>query len=139
MKEVIELCYTKSREEVERMIRKAGGLVSYCGTNDARKVEEMMLNGDKKATLALEAFAYQVAKSIAQLSIVTNGELDAIVLTGGIAHSKVITEMIEQRVKFIAPIYKVPGEEELKALANGALRAYIGEEPTHQFKNNIKL
>lgn len=133
LKEIISLCYQYSEEEVVNLTRKNGGLVSYFGTTDARKVEEMAHSGDKKAQTVLKALAYQVAKGIGQLSVVLSGDVDAIILTGGLANSKYITSMIQKRVEFIAPVYLVPGEEELLALAKGARRVLKNEEEAHVF------
>lgn len=134
LKDVIPLCYEYSQKEVNDMLRKKGGLVSYFGTNDARTVEEKAKNGDQKAKTVLEAMAYQIAKGIGQLATVTAGEIDGIILTGGLAHSDYITGMVKDRVSFIAPVFRVPGEEELLALAQGARRALNGQEKAHVFE-----
>ena len=93
----------------------------------------MIENGDEYAKLIYEALAYQVAKNIGELSTVVNGSVDAIIITGGMAYSKLLTGWITERVKFIAPIVIVPGENELEALANGGLRVLKGEEKVHRF------
>lgn len=134
LKEVIPLCYEHTQEEVLNMTRKNGGLISYFGTNDAREVEALAHAGDKKAKIVLKALAYQVAKGIGQLGVVLSGEVDAIILTGGLAHSKYITGMIKKRVESIGPVYLVPGEVELLALAKGAGRVLRGEEVANVFR-----
>lgn len=134
LKEIIPLCYEYTQEEVLNMTRKNGGLISYFGTNDAREVEALAHSGDKKAEIVLKALAYQVAKGIGQLGVVLSGEVDAIILTGGLAHSKYITGMIKKRVESIAPVYLVPGEVELLALAKGARRVLRGEEVANVFR-----
>ncbi|MFA5179892.1 MAG: butyrate kinase [Syntrophales bacterium] len=105
-----------------------GGLTAYLGTTDAQQVEEMIKGGDEKARLVFEAMAYQIAKDIGAMAVVLNGELDGIILTGGIAHSEVLTGLIASRVRFLAPVAVYPGEDEMAALAAGGLRVLEGEE-----------
>lgn len=105
-----------------------GGLVSYFGTNDVRKIENMIDEGNEEAKNVLEAMAYQVAKQIGALATVTNGRIDGILVTGGMAYSKMLTGWIRERVEFIAPVYVYAGEFEMKALAEGALRVMRGDE-----------
>ena len=85
------------------------------------------------ARLVYEAMAYQIAKSIGELAVVLDGEVDAIVITGGIAYSEFITEYIKKKVSFIAPVKILPGENELESLAFGAYRVLTGEEKAHIF------
>ena len=126
-------CYQNDKDVVKQMLRGKGGLISYLGTNDAREVEKMIENGDEYAKLIYEALAYQVAKSIGQLATVVDGLVDAIIITGGMAYSELLTSWITKRVKFIAPVVIVPGENELEALASGGLRVLKGEEEVHRF------
>ena len=106
-----------------KMLVGQGGLVGYLGTNDAVKVEKMIKNGDEKAKLIYDAMAYQVAKEIGAASAVLAGKVDAIVLTGGLAYGKsVCVKSDYDRVKWIADVIVYPGENELQALAEGALR-----------------
>ncbi len=132
---VIDLCYSGkyTKNEMIRKIRGMGGIKAHLGTHDCRLVEEMIAEGNEKAKLVYEAEAYQVAKGIGELAPVLNGEIDYIILTGGIAHSKMMTEMITDRVKFIAPVIVMPGEMEMEALALGALRILKGEETPSDF------
>ena len=109
-------------------LQRQGGLTSLLGTADVREVEKRIDAGDEQAALALEAMALGVAESIARLSVVVSGRVDAILLTGGIAHSVRVTDMIADRVRFIAPVHKLPGENEMQALADGACRVLSGEE-----------
>ena len=88
----------------------------------------MISKGDEKAALIYDAMIYQICKEIGAYSTVLKGEVDAIVLTGGIAYSQTIREKIEDRVKFIAPVKAYPGEDEMIALAQGGLRVLKGEE-----------
>jgi len=93
-----------------------------------RDVEKMAEGGDEKAELVLQALVYQIAKEIGAFATVLKGNVNRIIITGGIAYSKRIVEGITERVKFIAPIVVVPGEEELESLAAGAIRVLQGEE-----------
>lgn len=134
LKEIIPMCYEYSKKEMSDMTRKNGGLVSYFGTNDARIIEEKAEKGDPKAKLVLEAMAYQIAKTLGELSTVLYGEVDAIILTGGLAYSERIANLVKERTSFIAPVYIVPGEEELSALAKGARRVLTKEEKANVFQ-----
>jgi len=96
-------------------------------------VEQMAADGDDKAALVLEAMAYGVAKSIGQLAVVRGGDVDQIVLTGGVAYSKRITDYIVDKLSFIAPVTILPGEKEMEALAAGALRVLNGEEEINPY------
>ncbi|WP_101773361.1 butyrate kinase [Peptostreptococcus faecalis] len=111
-----------------------GGLVSHLGTNDAREVEKMIANGDENAKHVYEAMAYQISKSIGALSVVENGKIDAILLTGGMSHSKMLTDWIIERVSFIAPVKLYPGEFEMKALAAGGYRIMKGQEKADKLR-----
>lgn len=128
--DLFEMCYDDnySYEEIKKKLVGKGGVVAYLGTNDMIEVEDKVENGDKKAELVFKTMAYQTAKEIASLAPVTNGKIDAIILTGGIAYSDYFVEKIRDSVGFIAPIVIYPGEEELKALAAGAKRVLNGEE-----------
>lgn len=105
-----------------------GGLVAYFGTNSVIDVERRMDSGDALAELVLRAMAYQVSKWIAKMASVLGKEIDAIVLTGGIAYSERFVNWIRERVSFLAPVLVYPGEDEMEALALGALRVLRGEE-----------
>ena len=133
--QLAEYCVAKRPTllEVRKLQRGGGGLVAYLGTASAKEVEERAAAGDAEAELIYRGMAYQIAKSIGELATVTNGAVDAIVLTGGIAYSKMLTGWIEERVKFIAPVLVLPGENELEALAHGVLRVLRQEEAPHEF------
>lgn len=132
---LIELCYSNeyTKDEMKKKIRGKGGMYAHLGTSDCRKIEEMIENGDKHAKLVYEAEALQIAKSIGLLSVTEKGKTDAIILTGGVAHSKMLTEKIEEYVSFIAPVVVLPGENEMEALAFGGLRILNGEEEAHVY------
>ena len=127
---LVDMCFS-GKFTLEEMLKKLagkGGLVSHLGTNDARKVEKMIEEGDEHAKLIYEAMAYQIAKTIGEMATVLKGDVDAIILTGGLAYSKMLTEWVKERVSFIAPVKIYPGENEMEALALGALRVLRGEE-----------
>lgn len=134
--EVLKMCYSGdyTYDDMKKKCRGKGGMAAYLGTSDAREIEKMIDDGDKKAALIYKAEAYQVAKGIGQLSIALKGDVDAIILTGGLAHSKMLTEDIAEYVKFIAPVVVMPGESEMDALAFGGLRMLKGEEAVKEFK-----
>lgn len=134
LKEFIPFCYEMSQEEITAWTRKKGGMISYLGTNSGIEVEERIVAGDDEARLVLEAMAYQVAKGIGELATVLNGQVDQIVITGGLAYSERLVNWITERVSFIAPVSSVPGEFEMEALRNGALRVLSGEEEAREFK-----
>lgn len=134
--QLIELCFSGqyTKAEIKKMIVGKGGIVSYLGTNDAREVSNRVQAGDKYAELIYYAMAYQVAKEIGACATVLKGNVDGILITGGIAYDKEFTSWIEERVKFIAPVTVYPGEDELTALAQGGLRVLRGEEEAKIYK-----
>jgi butyrate kinase len=121
-----------SREDIEEMTVRRGGLLSYLGTSDARVVEERIAHGDDRARVVYQAMAYQVAKEIGAMATVLAGKIDAIVLTGGLARSEILVNWIVERVVFIAPV-KVMETGEMSALAAGALRVLRGETQALQY------
>ena len=111
-----------NREEMLKMIVGKGGLYAYLGTNDARKIEQDIKNGDQKSKQIYDAMGYQIAKQIGSMAVVLDGDVDAILLTGGMSHSKILTNFITSKVSFIAPVKIYPGENEMSALAENAYR-----------------
>lgn len=132
----MDFCYSHDKSLSSKLLRGQGGLVSYLGTNDAREVEKMIENDDSYANLVYEAMAYQIAKGIGQLATVVDGDIDGIIITGGMAHSKLLTQWIAKRVSFISKVIIVPGENELESLAMGGLRVLRGEEMPQRFQIN---
>ncbi len=132
---LVNLCYSGKYDHftMQKVFRGKGGLIAYLGTHDALEVERRIVQGDQEALLIYEAMAYQVAKGIGELATVVNGKLDAIILTGGIAYSEMLTNWIKERVKFIAPVVMMPGENEMEALALGALRVLRQQEIAHEY------
>jgi butyrate kinase len=127
---LVELCFSGkfTKDEIKKKIKGKGGLVAYLNTNDVREVIKRIKQGDKRASLILEAMAYQVAKEIGAAATILKGQIDAIILTGGIAYANEFVNMIRDRVSFISLVMVYPGEEEMLALCEGALRVLKGEE-----------
>ncbi len=128
---LIKMCFSGEYTEQEMIdkVVKNGGIQGYLGTNDIRKVEKMMNNGDEFAALVLDSMAYQVSKEIGAMCAVLEGRVDAIILTGGLANSIRFTGAIKQRVDRLAQVYVFPGEDEMQALMAGVLRVLRGQEP----------
>jgi butyrate kinase len=128
--QLVQLCFSGKYEqkEIMKMLKGQGGFMAYLGTADGREVDERRKSGDKEADLIFSAMAYQVAKEIGALSTVLEGKIDAIVLTGGLAYNESLVDMIKQRISFLGRVFSYPGEGEIEALHEAALRAVRGEE-----------
>ena len=126
---LVKMCFSGKYTEAEVMKKLIGngGYNAYLGTNNAQEVYRRSLE-DEEANLIFKAFSYQVSKDIGAQAAVLKGKVDQIILTGGIAHGEQVTNDIKERVEFIAPVTIYPGEDELLALAQGALRVLNGEE-----------
>jgi butyrate kinase len=127
---LIKLCFSGkySEQEVYKKINGKGGTNAYLGTNDMREVLKRAQDGDAQAQLVFDAFTYQVAKDIGAMATVLKGKVDQIILTGGIAYGSAVVDAIKERVSFISGVTVYPGEDELLALTQGALRVLNGEE-----------
>ena len=110
-----------------------GGMKAHLGTSDCREVERRIAAGDQHAREVYEAMAYQISKGIGEMAPTLSGNIDAIILTGGAAHSKLLTGWIADRVKFMAAVEIEPGENEMESLTLGALRILRGEEQARTF------
>jgi len=132
---LVELCYSGkfTLAEMKKKITGRGGMVAYLNTNDFIEIEKKALEGDKEYKLIFDAFVYQVAKEIGKNAAVLSGNVDAVILTGGIAYSKPVVAGISEMVSFIAPIVVYPGEDELLALAQGGMRVLKGEEIARKY------
>lgn len=115
------------KELTDKLARKSG-LLAYIGQSDLRKVEEMIRGGDEKARLYFDAMAYQIAKEIGACAVVLKGKFDGIILTGGMANSKMLVDILRSYISFLGEVIVVPGEFELEALAAGAVRVLQGAE-----------
>lgn len=128
--DLIKLCYSGKYSEKE-MIRKVngrGGIVAYLNTTNAFEIEDRIKNGDEYALKIIKALAYQVAKEIGGISTVLYGEVDGIVLTGGLAHWSRFVDMLKERVSHLGEVLVYPGENEMESLASGVMRCVEGKE-----------
>lgn len=134
--DLARLCFSGkyTLKEVLVMIKGKGGLAAHLGTNSAYEVEQRMAAGDENARFIFEAMAFQVAKEIGAMSTVLKGEVDAILLTGGIAHGKWFVNQVIERVYKIAPVHVYPGEDEMRALAINGLMVLKGELQISEYK-----
>jgi len=127
---LIKMCFSGkyTEKEVYSKIVGKGGFNAYIGTNDMRDVEKMVDEGDQNAAIIREAFILQMAKDMGSMACVLNGKVDQIIVTGGIAYDKAVVAGLKERAGWIAPFTVYPGEDELLALVQGALRVMNGEE-----------
>lgn len=137
--EIIKMCYSGKYTQADMKKKTVGraGLVGYLNTNDARDVIKLIEKQDKKAELVFESMAYQIAKEIGSMAAVLKGEVEAIILTGGIAHSQLLCDKISKRVEFIAPVKVYAGEDEMLALAEGAQRILFGKEKAKIYEEEV--
>lgn len=120
-------------DKMRKRARGEGGFVGLLGTADARLIEEKVLANDIDATMIVNAMAYQVGKAIGEMSAAVCGEVDAIIITGGVAYFKYLVEQIKKYVSFIAPVEVYPGDNEMQALTLGVRRILLGEEKAHEY------
>jgi butyrate kinase len=132
-----ELCFSGTYKlgDIKKKLNRAGGMLSYLGTDDMQHVEARIEKGDNEAQAVYDAMIYQIAKEIGAYAVVLKGKIDAIIITGGIAHSKNFVKQLKQWVKFLCPTFYVyPGEGEMEALALGVLRVLRKEEKTKTYE-----
>ncbi|MCE5258855.1 MAG: butyrate kinase [Chloroflexi bacterium] len=120
-------------DELYRMVTRQGGMLAHLGTNNAQEVEQRIVAGDEHALLIYEAMAYQISKEIGLMATVLKGDVQAIALTGGLAHSEMMTAWIKERVEWIAPVMVFAGQFEMAGLAKGALRVLCGQEQALEY------
>lgn len=127
---LVKLCYSGkySEKEMLKKLLKKSGLYSHLGTDDIPEIERAIENGNNSFEMVLNGMAYQISKWIGQMAVVLSGDVDVIVISGGIAHSSYVINFIKDKVSFLADVVVFPGEDEMEALANGALRVLKGEE-----------
>lgn len=132
---LIKLCFSGkyTEKEVYSKIVGKGGFNAYLGTNDMREVTKRANEGDEKAAEAKKAFLLQVSKDIGSMACVLNGKVDQIIVTGGIAYGEDVVAALKEAAEWIAPFTVYPGEDELLALAQGALRVMNGEEKAMEY------
>jgi butyrate kinase len=135
--QLVDLCFSGryTRKQVEEHLVRDGGLYSYLGTKDLQEVEDRITSGEAEAKIVYEALVYQIAKEIGAMATVLNGAVEALILTGGMAHSQKLVSALSERAGWIAPVVVYSGEDELQALAQGALRVLRHEEESRIFKS----
>lgn len=133
-KQLVKLCFSGdySKEEIDKMLVGKGGFYAHTGTTDVKSIMEKALT-DESYRRVVNAFTYNLSKEISGLAACFAGHVDRIVITGGLAHSKEIIEAVEKRVSFIAPLFVVPGEDELRALEEGVIHVLDGLEETKSY------
>lgn len=138
---VLDLCYSGkyTRSEMMRKLRGGGGLSALLGTHDCQEVERRIQNGDERAALVYKAQALQISKGVGIMLGCFTEPIDAVILTGGLANSKLLTGMVEGYLKHLCRVVILPGENEMEALALGALRILRGEEPLNTFRPACSL
>lgn len=132
--DLVRLCFSGkyTYDQVHKMINGQGGLYAYLGESDVKTISKNA-ETDEKSRLCLDAMIYQVCKSIGAQATVLNGQVDAILITGGIAYNDAIIEKIKKSCGFIAPIHVYPGENEMESLARGTLEGLRGNEEIKDF------
>jgi butyrate kinase len=127
---LIKLCFSGrfAQKEIDHKVFGDGGLYAYLGTRDLEEIERRIDAGDQQAALVFDAMVYQIAKEAGAMAAVLEGSVDALLLTGGMAHSERVVQRLRAHLEWIAPVRIYPGEDELQALAEGVFRVLDGEE-----------
>jgi len=128
--DVMDMCFSGkyTKRDLIKKFMSQSGLIACLGTDDGKKIEQRINEGDEKARLVYEAMLYQVCKAAGEMAAVLKGKIDGIYLTGGMANSKMIADYIKDRISFLGPYFVYPGENEMEALALAGLRVLRGEE-----------
>ncbi len=136
LQQFIDLCFSGeyTQQQMRKLVMGQGGLKAYLGTTDLPEIETRIRNKNKEAELIYKAMVYQIAKEIAAMATVNNGKINAILLTGGLANSKYLVRQLKSRISFLAPVFVLPGELEMQAMAAGALRVLTGKESPKIYK-----
>ncbi|WP_297329298.1 butyrate kinase [uncultured Bacteroides sp.] len=134
--QLIDLCNSGkfTREELKKHISGQAGLNAHLGTTDVQILVKRIEEGDTQAELVMNAMIYQIARNVGAAATVLYGKVDAILLTGGMAHSEYVVSRLQERISFLAPVFVYPGEDELEALALNALGALRGELPIQVYQ-----
>lgn len=134
--QLVRLCFSGryTAREMDKLLFRDGGFYSYLGTRDFCEVERRVLEGDEKARLVFDAMVYQIAKEIGAMAAVLRGEVDAVLVTGGMAHSHVLVPALREAIGWIGRIRVYPGEDELQAMVEGVLRVLRGEEEARELE-----
>ena len=132
---LVKMCFSGKYTEAEvyKKLVGNGGFNAYLGTNDMRNVDKLVEEGNEEAKVIRDAFILQVAKDMGSMACVLEGKVDQIIITGGIAYDKYVVDALKEKAGWIAPVTVYPGEDELLALAQGALRVLNGEEAAMEY------
>lgn len=135
---LIDMCFSGkyTKQEIKKKLIGKGGAVAYFGTNDMRVVVERAQEGQEEYVVFLKAFVLNIAKYIVAQGAVVDGKVDAIILTGGVAYSKPITDAITKKVEWLAPVRVYPGENELESLAENGYMILAGETKIHTYNKD---
>ena len=133
--DLLEMAYSGDwdKKKLTNYLTKTGGLMAYLGTDSGIEIAQRIADGDEKAAQILDAMCYQVSKEIGASAAVLEGKVDCIFLSGGLAYNKVVVDAIVKRTGFIAPVKVFPGEKEMEAFSQGAIRVLKGEEEARQY------
>jgi len=133
--DILKLCFSGkyTEQELYNRIVKTGGFIDHLGTVDALEICRRIQAGDDHAKLIYDAFIWQIAKAVGGCAAVLKGKVDAVILTGGMAHESYLVKQLEEFIGWIAPVAVQAGEFEMEGLAAGAIRALKGEEPVKQY------
>lgn len=139
--DIVKMCFSGNYtlSEIKKKLRGKGGLTGYLGTNDVREVNKMIESGNEKAKIVLDAMAYQISKEIGAMATVLDGNIDGIILTGGIAYDNKLMDIIKKNVEFISKVYIHPGEDEMKALNEGLLRVLENKEEAKIYEKEVQI
>ena len=140
VRQLVQLCFSGKYTEAELdcAVFGGGGLFAYLGTRDLSEVERRIDAGDTRARAVFDAMIYQIAKEAGAMAVVLHGKVDAVLLTGGMAHSEPLVRQLSGYLDWIAPIAVYPGEDELQALADGVFRVLNGEEQAKRLEHVSK-
>lgn len=138
--DLIKICFSGeyTLQEMQTKVQGHGGLMSYLNTTDAEEVVHRIHNGDEYAKLVFYAMAYQISKEIGSCAAVLKGNIDNIILTGGLAYSKYLVEIIRDMVEFLGEVIVYPGEDEMAALNSGVQRIIRKEENAKIYEDEVK-
>jgi len=130
VRQLIKLCFSGqyNEKQLDRMVFGEGGLYAYLGTRDLLEVERRIDSGESAAARVYDAMVYKLTKEVGAMTAVLEGRVDALLITGGMAHSERLVGRLRASIEWIAPIAVYPGEDELRALAEGVFRVLDGEE-----------
>ena len=133
--DLLELAFSGefTLKQLKEMLTKTGGLIAYLGTDDCEKIKEQILSGDKQSKLIFDAMIYQIAKEIGACATVLKGKVDVIFLTGGLAYNSYLVENLTERISFLGKIRVIPGEKEMEALSQGAVRVLKGWDEAKEY------